>query len=152
MNTFTDKPEQSEQAAPDAGDSAVAKFTRLSLDERHRTNAETHFWCAQYREIAKEQAATIDALRREVEELKADRDDFHMKYRVKCDEETKALVIRAEAAERELAACREDAENYRFLRNNPCLPFGVVRYNSHPMEYYGGTHLDAAIKAERGEG
>lgn len=48
-------------------------------------------------------------------------------------------------AERDAAV--GDAERYRWLRANPCLPFGVTRYGLNPVEYYSGDSLDAAIDA-----
>jgi hypothetical protein len=40
-----------------------------------------------------EAAGTIEYLRAEVERLRAERDDFYMDYRMKCDRETKALEV-----------------------------------------------------------
>jgi hypothetical protein len=51
------------------------------------------------------------------------------------------------AAEERAEQNARDAERYRWLRGNPCLPYGVVKYRSEPTEYYAGDSLDAAIDA-----
>jgi hypothetical protein len=50
-----------------------------------------------------------DANRQEIERMKADADSFHMQYRIKCDEETKALHA-------EIERLRKDVERYRTWR------------------------------------
>ena len=44
--------------------------------------------------------------------LRADADDFYMKYRIKCDEETKAQQI-------EIDRLRKHEARYHWLRDNP---------------------------------
>ena len=59
----------------------------------------------------------------------------------------KSCLERADAAERKAEEAARDAGRYRWLRGNPCLPFGVTRYRSEPVEYYAGDSLDASIDA-----
>jgi len=67
--------------------------------------------------------AQRDEARAEVERLRADAADFHMAYRMKCDEETKAQAV-------EIEMLRADAERYRWLR---------ARYRAMSMDM-GGNH------------
>jgi hypothetical protein len=48
-------------------------------------------------------AAELRRLHAEVERLRADAADFHMAYRMKCDEETKAQAVEIERLRAELA-------------------------------------------------
>jgi len=60
------------------------------------------------------------------------------------DSATAAVMERAEKAEAELAACREDAERYRWLRELP---------NADAMNVkFCGCDLDTVIDAARKEG
>jgi hypothetical protein len=45
---------------------------------------------------------------KEIERLRAERDAFHMDYRMKCDVETKAALVRAERAETEIERLRHE--------------------------------------------
>lgn len=60
-------------------------------DERDALRAERDAWIA-----ANGPGGWIDALRAEVEVLRKAEADFHMVYRMKCDEETKAQAIEIE--------------------------------------------------------
>ena len=50
------------------------------------------------REIA-QRDETIRQLQAQIATLTQERDDFHMRYRIQCDVESKAALVRAEAAE-----------------------------------------------------
>lgn len=65
--------------------------------------------CTEAADAIEARDAELAALRAECERLKAERDDFHMAYRMKCDEETKSLHAECERL-------RKDAERYRWLR------------------------------------
>lgn len=99
-------------AAPDAGDLVEKRARFVAHMLRAPCDIQGGTWPA-YADRIDEAADTIASLRQQVAELKAERDDFHMQYRMKCDEQTKALVIRAEAAERERDALRKEIEGMK---------------------------------------
>ncbi len=81
-----------------------------------------------------------DALRREVEEYKS---EYFRVHNLKMD----AIEARL-AAERELAACKENAERYRWLRD--CDTEDIPTMGGELMAREAlDEHIDAAIKAAR---
>lgn len=81
---------------------------------------------------AKNYAEELDRLRRQVAEL---------------ERNLVRTLLRAEKAEAENAALREDAERYRWLRE--CNQLMVCNVVGLPKEWYAGTALDSAIDAVR---
>jgi hypothetical protein len=89
------------------------------------------------------------ALHAENEALRADAADFHMAYRMKCDEQTKALHA-------EVEALRADAERYRWLRGNARATsehwggrWSLVIEGPAPGGNAPAASIDAAIDAAR---
>jgi hypothetical protein len=89
-------------------------------------------------------------LRAEVEKLRADAADFHMAYRMKCDEETKAQAVEVERLRAELARLTTQ-EPVAWMES----PHGAIRANPNykikfPSQVLGWqiplyTHLPALL-------
>lgn len=81
----------------------------------------------------------------ELDAARAREADFHMQYRMKCDVESKALLVRAEQAEAREATLRAAARNYM-------AQFGqALDANEIPYERYQ-QEADAALRAALAEG
>lgn len=66
------------------------------------------------REIA-QRDETIRQLQAQIATLTQERDDFHMRYRIQCDVESKAALVRAEAAEARCATLTAALEPFAAL-------------------------------------
>ena len=93
-------------------------------------------------------------LARDAEKHWAELADVTSEYN-RCVEDVHAAREELERLRAELAACREDAERYRWLRY-PRMGWDIVRKTDGELlcaEYLDGIELDAAIDAARkGEG
>jgi hypothetical protein len=99
--------------------------------------------------VARNAADELRRLHAENEALRADAADFHMAYRMKCDEQTKALHA-------EVEALRADAERYRWLRGNARATsehwggrWSLVIEGPAPGGNAPAASIDAAIDAAR---
>lgn len=66
-----------------------------------------------------EAANALEAAEKRIAELEAERENFHMEYRMKCDEETKRLERKLAVAREALESCKEgyshEGENYQWF-------------------------------------
>jgi len=90
---------------------------------------------------------TLDILHKELAAAQAEISRLTENQRLQ-DSATAAVMERAEKAEAELAACREDAERYRWLRKRD----SVYPAPSYQEDIASNDQIDRSIDAARKEG
>jgi hypothetical protein len=80
-------------------------------------------------EETKDLREEMEAANERCEALEQEKADFHMAYRMKCDEETKALHVRCEAltAERDQFLAAQQADQDRFARDISTFASGYTQ-------------------------
>jgi len=98
----------------------------------------------------------------EIEQLQADRDAFHMDYRIKSDQQSKAALIRAEQAEAEVARQAQEIQDLRTERETLDLklaacsvaalgntPAAVAQRIAPGHPYYSASYGDVCRTVDR---